>query len=203
MSCLSFLILVLLISTFAYDFTKFKEKANGYESLSFNTFFGNLYYYYKIRIYTIEMFIYHIKTGTKNIVKWLPIIWGDVDWNYFSIYSILFFKLNNMEKSFMYEDSGLENEKYVKQIRLAKKLCFRISEDEYLWKLYDSIEERYGKMKVTYGESNSKFKRISFEESEEASNAKKRAYEYANSRRKRDMEILCKILQKYSLEWLD
>ena len=76
---------------------------------------------------------YSIKNGIRNIIKWFPVIWNDRDWDWTFILKILHHKLNNMESSFRSEYAmHANNEKHAHNIMIAKKLCKRLIENEYL-----------------------------------------------------------------------
>lgn len=78
----------------------------------------------------------------KNLIKWLPIIWKDRDWDHAYVEDILLFKLNNMYKRFSNPDSTYvdwETDSTSEALK-ALKLCIQILErrrdnyyTEYWW----------------------------------------------------------------------
>lgn len=74
---------------------------------------------------------YNIKNGIKQVVKWLPIIWKEQDWDYIYLYGIIKNKLEFMVAEFECCDfKAKEND--VKWMRSAIKLLDRIINEEYL-----------------------------------------------------------------------
>ncbi len=97
--------------------------------------------YYKIYD-EIDTFFFRIK----NVFRWLPIIWRDQDWDKHYLYTILYFKLKNMEEFFRSENTHIaEAENIAKEIQIAKILAKRLADEVHLenaimW--HDKIYER-------------------------------------------------------------
>lgn len=74
-----------------------------------------------------------MKTGIKNLIKWLPVIWKDRDWDKYYLYIILYHKLKYMEEYFNKDDIMIMYaDKYAKQIKIAKNLVKRLTDNNYL-----------------------------------------------------------------------
>lgn len=71
----------------------------------------------------------------KNIVRWVPVIWNDKDFDESFIFTILHFKLQNVERH-MASDKCIITEtsarKIVNEIKTARLLLERIIKYEYL-----------------------------------------------------------------------
>lgn len=71
--------------------------------------------------------------GIKNIIKWLPIIWKDRDFDYGYLLDILQFKLKAMEEFFNSNDTWTKDaKKCAKQIMIVKNLVQRINHNDYI-----------------------------------------------------------------------
>lgn len=87
---------------------------------------------------------YNIKYGIENIFIWLPIIWKDRNWDYIYIYLILQKKFELMEN--IHKNSYCVNkEKTIRQLKIAKELCKRLSKESYLTNKKDFENFLYNK----------------------------------------------------------
>ena len=94
-----------------------------------------------IKIYKIKNIYYQLK----NVIKWLPIIWKDRDWDYGYFYRILYFKLKNMEKYFNHSLCAKER---AKEIRIAKNLVKRLIDSNYLENAMMFFDTKYGDKEI-------------------------------------------------------
>ena len=69
--------------------------------------------------------------GPKNVIKWLPVIWLDVDWDHSPLLDVMEFKLNNMAKCHEEDVNHTNSPRRARQLRTAALLCSRINEDDY------------------------------------------------------------------------
>ena len=91
----------------------------------------------KINRVVISDFWYNLKHFFKNVVKWLPIIWKDRDWDHSYIMYALRFKIKNtadyIEKHNRYEGCEID----VQRMRLACTLITAINEESYCYEYQD------------------------------------------------------------------
>jgi hypothetical protein len=67
----------------------------------------------------------------RTIIKWIPILWYDEDWDFYYVYNILQKKLEFVEKDML--KSHLENsELYANKIRTAIRLIEIVRDEKYL-----------------------------------------------------------------------
>ena len=108
--------------------------------------------------------IRYFKNSIKNLIKWFPIIWNDMDCDCSYVEDILLFKLNNMYKRFSDPDATCVNWEieHTKSALKALKLCIQILErrrdnyyTDYWWnrgkedkdlKISDQLEQRDWKL---------------------------------------------------------
>lgn len=69
----------------------------------------------------------------RNLIRWLPIIWKDRDWDQFYLENILIFKLKNMSKFYHQGKNvySVESDKVAAEIDEVVNLFERIQKDEY------------------------------------------------------------------------
>ena len=86
----------------------------------------------------MEIFRKFRRLGKKirTIIKWIPILWYDEDWDFYYVYNILQKKLEFVQKDML--NSNIENrELYANKIGIAIKLIEIIKEEKYLDELLD------------------------------------------------------------------
>lgn len=85
-----------------------------------------------------------LKNGVRNVIRWVPVIWHDVDWDESGLLQIMEKKLRWMEKSSRKWGRGPAT---TKKIRVCAELLKRINEDDYFTragydpKTWDSVPE--------------------------------------------------------------
>ena len=80
----------------------------------------------------VDFFRYGIPQGTRNLIRWFPVIWADRDWDHWFIYEVLRKKLKQIED--FQEDHGIcvSHKKIARQVRICRILLDRLSKDDYL-----------------------------------------------------------------------
>ena len=86
-------------------------------------------------------------TGPRNVLRWLPIIWSDQDWDYVYLLRIMEFKFRRMAHS-MEHGPTLSGPRHARELAICAHLCKRLREDDYYlkdmktghhWVEYESI----------------------------------------------------------------
>ena len=85
----------------------------------------------------------------KRIVKWLPILWNNFDWDGEFLFEIMAIKLKFMEDHFYNDASGVGQRKESHKIKIARILCERIVNDEYYNRALFPVELKWGKLIFT------------------------------------------------------
>lgn len=117
--------------------------------------------------------IYH---KIKKIIKLMPVLWADEDWDYSYIYVILLTKLRNVRVCFENTPYGCHR-KDVQRIRVCELLLERLVKDEY-WPFTD-VNRSTGD------------KRLS------------EMFHREEALKKQDLELFGKYFAKYSRTWWD
>jgi hypothetical protein len=76
--------------------------------------------------------IYCIKRGVKSVIGWLPVVYHDRWWDHSFLYSILRYKLNQMEKGFRKQGHCTNSEKDADNVKKCVLLLDRLIKDDYI-----------------------------------------------------------------------
>ena len=87
---------------------------------------------------------YNCKYGVINLIKWLPIIWGDRDWDHYYLYRILQKKLKHMENFHRNHGHCVGNEAWADQMKGCIKLIENLLDDEYNRNEFDALDKKWG-----------------------------------------------------------
>lgn len=78
--------------------------------------------------------------GIRNLIKWFKVIWGDVDYDYRSIYSVIEFKLNDIAKHISSHQMHVGWERDVERLNTCKRLVQRVKDSYYEVEMMDYYE---------------------------------------------------------------
>jgi hypothetical protein len=93
-------------------------------------------------MWRVRAFINNIK----RLIKWIPIIWKDREWDQDYLYTILEFKIKNMQEFY---ESGQSNtcqetvDKTIRDMKEARRLINRIRNDVYLEEVSFEFNKKY------------------------------------------------------------
>jgi len=87
------------------------------------------FFFYKI-FDPVETCFWKTFYGVQNLWKWLPIVWGDRDWDYAFLFYMMEFKLKNMADAIEEEDRHVGVVQDVKDMRTCAFLLKRLTGDE-------------------------------------------------------------------------
>lgn len=152
----------------------------------------------------IESFYYDCKNGIHNIIRWLPVVWELRDWDASGVYNLIHKHLNHVEDCLRNYGHGVNSINDADRIKIAKNLCQRLINDEHYDNAIFPVEQKYGDLKWHSEDSENKFlKKIVFDETENESKARSRAFKHAEQMRLRDKDMLFNYLNKYIDGWWD
>ena len=112
--------------------------------------------------------------GLKNLIRWLPYIWEDRDWDWIYLARLMRFKIVEMACHFDEYGHHVDSDKCAKQMRICSELLRRMEEQPY----YDNADARYPGRKSKWAQH------IAMQE-------------------KQDDELLSKLLSKHMRSWWD
>jgi hypothetical protein len=134
-----------------------------------------------------------------NVIRWLPTIWNDQDFDSAYMWTILQKKFEHMEKFFNSEYSyHVGSEKHAHEVWICKLLCERIIAEDYPTP-WDAIWQRH----LEHESWEEFIKLLNTPLSDVQSKALERGVKHKEYLKKQDKEILCKMLIKYSGSWWD
>jgi hypothetical protein len=84
------------------------------------------WFHYNIR-YPIRYFF----TGVRNIIRWIPVIWRDRDWDGWYIFTILETKIKHQAKYIGDRDFHTEAKRDAERMMLCVKLIRKLKEQEF------------------------------------------------------------------------
>lgn len=117
--------------------------------------------WWKIKNWFDDYLSFHaIRDGVRNLIKWFPVVWQDRDFDYGYLYTMLEFKLDNMQKFFESDYTySMDAKEYGKQIKECKELLIRIH-NETIW------DEHWDDNKATFTMSIDELSKLDREEKE-------------------------------------
>lgn len=85
----------------------------------------------------IRIFFRNVRIGLKNLVKWLPVIWKDRDWDHYFIYEILKAKLESQAEYIGGRGTHVGSDRDAARMRLAARLIRLQQEEHYACEYLD------------------------------------------------------------------
>ena len=85
--------------------------------------------------------MWRIKSKIKriqNVLRWIPIIWNDRDWDYYHIYEILKQKLKHVEQHTVKNGNFVDSDKDIQNLRTAIDMIDKVQNEYYLEKYLSS-----------------------------------------------------------------
>ena len=73
----------------------------------------------------------------KKIIKWIPILWYDEDWDYFFIYTILQKKLETMRDYTLQHDRNTDSAHVASKMQTAINLIEKVKTEAYIDEFLD------------------------------------------------------------------
>jgi hypothetical protein len=156
----------------------------------------------------LKAFWWGIRNFPRNVahvIRWLPILWRDRDWDWTYLMRIYEFKLRNMSKCFKKYGHHVNSDRDAKQVLIAAELCKRLYKDEYADWMWDEIHQLEGEFVFEpTGHGTSRlthpYSKISKEEAFRRGNI---AMKHEQMMRKQDIDLLFKLHRKYLHCWWD
>lgn len=83
----------------------------------------------------------------KNIVRWIPILWNDVDWDYSSLYLLVRSKIRFMRQHQLECGNHTDCEEVAGQMKIAEDALSRLIEDDYAKAEWDAHISKFPRSK--------------------------------------------------------
>ena len=85
------------------------------------------------RLYYVVLYnFYDLKNGIRNLIRWLPVIWKDRDWDYAYIEDLMLAKLDHMIKYYGSINRYVDQERDLDRMITTKKLLQAVRDESYL-----------------------------------------------------------------------
>lgn len=158
------------------------------------------------------MWFYNLKNGIRNLVSWVPVIWGDHDFDYHYLLRIMHHKISMMEKFFNSDDTHiLDADEVAKDLKVCRILLKRIIDDEYILNATEPLDKKWGDLKIwSEPTDNPNFTSVevgrphlSEKNQVIAKKAQRRANEHSENMKQQDLEFFVKIFRKKLFGWWD
>jgi len=162
--------------------------------------------------------LYQLREGgmikkIKRLLYWLPVILQDRDWDPHYFYRIMGHKLSSMERFYWEDAHHVGAKKESRKIKVARILCDRLVEDEYLLAALTIPERDWGGRKIAWSElddgSTMRFDGFEYEkahtekEIHQADDDYFRWGRHADNQRIRDIEYLFDWIKRHIERWWD
>lgn len=163
---------------------------------------------------------WHDKIGTLyswwdnlcRICDFIPVLWKNWDFDARpGLYRVMRKKLERLEPC-LRNGYHVHGERDAKQVRMAIFVLTRLIEDKYEKEAQAPVDEKWGKLKTSFGEPNELgcsqmfFNRENANTPEEKEQARKdflRAMKHADDRQRRDIEWVFNFIARKHLGWWD
>lgn len=143
--------------------------------------------------------------GIESLAIYFNVVWGDRDWDYHFLLSLIQFKLSKMYNYFMESNIIIDEERkeIVKQLKIAECAAKRLIDDNYCeqaWKLhYEKFPFKFEEIVDEKGNKITRVESPSKEESEEY----KKIVELEEKERETDEDLLFNTMKQYYRGWWD
>ena len=115
----------------------------------------------KDQIRNIYFNIKRLIRKTKNVLRWLPIIWRDENWDYYHIYELLKWKLKFMSNAIRENGNHVSAKYDADRMMLAVRLIEKVQNEDYLMEMINDDDLTKEKI-ITAERKHNKAKRILF-----------------------------------------
>jgi len=152
-------------------------------------------------------FLSDLKIGVQNIIKYIPIIYKDRDWDQCFLFKLLQFKLLRMEDLFINNGHLESNERNAKQMRVCINLLDRIIKDEYYENVFKNHDKKWGGLEFGIEENETcTLLRLNTKTKEDKKQERKE-YRILSDKlvriQKQDIDMLFLNIRKHIQEWWD
>jgi hypothetical protein len=141
-----------------------------------------------------------LSVGVRNCISWFPVIWRDRDYDYEFLFLLISFKLDRMERYFVYQASYVGVEEVVAQIQTANLALKRLIADEYGSELFTKVRDEWREVTL-YPEYEGAEYDVSAQQAYNV--AVKQCLQQEDALRKKDLKLVFNTLRDHSPSWWD
>lgn len=104
---------------------------------------NNLLNFKRFYYETIGKHINYVYNSIKNLIRWVPIIWKDRDWDGWYIYTILETKIRYQAKYIGSKDRYVEAKRDTERMMTCVRLIKKVKDEEYAGEYMDYHDSKY------------------------------------------------------------
>ena len=114
------------------------------------TFLETYVYFFWRKLDDIYIFISNFPRCIKILIDYLPIIWGNYDWDHNYFIELIIFKLKRMEKRFNSKDCWIEQKEALRVVKEIKEVIDNLEtyRGEPLEKEFEKLDKEYGRTEM-------------------------------------------------------
>ncbi len=158
-----------------------------------------LYIIFVLPYVTLKVFV----KDCKRIIRWLPTLWHDRDYDYSYILIILKKKIQFQREYIGKHDRHVRAQSDCKNMRIAEILIDRILKDDYIKVQRAELEEKWGQLEFGGPRGLYRTKVITEKDREQELKDSRRMYDHDDYMMNQDLDYLFKHLRKHIRYWWD
>lgn len=162
----------------------------------------NLIYWFKRKFWQI-----------RNVIKWLPVIWGQFDFDYHYSLEVFKFQLKKQAQFLESKKSYTQSAPYnAQRIRTVLKLMDKVYDEEYALEYQKILQEKYGEdiLDIKFVDCKSKptlyemvYKYESRPDAKKIEAEKSKLFKESHEKQEKAHKILWKLIEKDIRSWWD
>lgn len=137
----------------------------------------------------------------KRLIKWIKVINKDVPWDASGIYSLMLFKLKEIEHALLTDEYSEPNKQSRQALRISIKILNRLENHTHSDIMYRRHDKKWGKIEWPKGGNIKRSKVITDEDYENERNDARAMYDGMEKWEDRDLTVLYSLLKKYIEHW--
>lgn len=157
-----------------------------------------------IGINKVKVLYHNVENGIKNLVKWLPVIWKDRDYDDAYLMYILHFKLSEMSKLHRNHSNAIDANKTADELDAAAKLAKRIADNDYTDEAFGDKRCLLDKAVFDFVKTSSGYSKLEITGlTQEEYSEKKRLTKLESEMLERDIHLLFNMMKRDLRKWWD
>lgn len=141
------------------------------------------------------LFFYNLHSGISNIIRWMPVLYKDRDYDHSFILRVLRFKLQKVSEYFKEHGISEDNDKNIGNIDHAIYLLDRLIEEDYCDSEYKALKDKYSEYDFFKDINNPKYKKYR--------EGLSKIFKKASKEQDLDKKELFKLLNDHIEKWWD
>ena len=166
--------------------------------------------YFVQRLFSFD-WIVNFYVGVRNIIRWIPILYKDRDWDYYYLLSVMRFKMCNINNYLKKHQSFEGVEVEIERIDRVVAALDRLINDQYDDQCLESVYKKYGERTMYIKKIDDEHSQLDFlyenvkteQQAADYNREFKQALEQAEVMRKNDAKIVFRTIEKYGRNWWD